>query len=85
MLLFNYMKKQLIELFGWYGTIAIVGAYALSSFLIIKPDSLIYQLLNLTGALGIVGVSFFKKAYQPGVLNIIWSIIALIASINIIF
>ena len=83
------MKKQkkrlLIEIFGWYGTVAIVGAYALSSFSIIKPDNLIYQLLNLTGALGIIADTFYKKDYQPGVLNVIWSIIALIAIISIVF
>jgi len=79
------MHKQLIEIFGWYGTVAIIGAYALSSFSIIKPDSLIYQLLNLTGALGIVWVSYDKKVFQPVVLNLIWSVIAAIAIFNIIF
>ncbi len=79
------MRKIIIEILGWYGTVAIIGAYALSSFAIIKSDSLIYQMLNLTGALGIVGISLAKKAYQPSVLNIIWSIIALIAILKILF
>ena len=79
------MRKQIVETFGWYGTAAIIGAYALSSFSIIKPDSLIYQILNLTGALGIVTDTWFKKDYQPAVLNIVWSIIAAIAILNILF
>ncbi|HEY4513511.1 MAG TPA: hypothetical protein VJH06_03295 [Candidatus Paceibacterota bacterium] len=81
------MKKTFIEIFGWfgwYGTIAIVVAYALVSFSVLSVDSIWYQLLNATGALGIVVVSFYKKAYQPGILNIIWTVIALLAIINIL-
>jgi hypothetical protein len=78
------MKRKLLEeIIGWYGTVAIVGAYALVSFDLTEADSIIYQLLNATGALGIVIISFKKKAYQPGVLNIIWTIIAVVAIINI--
>ncbi|MDO8529368.1 MAG: hypothetical protein Q7S18_01740 [bacterium] len=74
--------KILEEIVGWYGTIAIVSAYALLSFGIINSDSSLYQILNATGALGIVVISFKKKAYQPGVLNIIWTVIAVIALIK---
>lgn len=76
------MKKLLIEMVGWYGTIAIVGAYALNSFSVIQANTLLYQLLNMTGAIGIVIVSFSKKSYQPGVLNSIWTIIAAVAIIK---
>ncbi len=79
------MQKSLVEWGGWYGAIVIVGAFALSSFSIIKSTDLIYQILNLTGAVGIVLVSFYKKAYQPGVLNIIWAIIAFVAIVKILF
>ena len=77
--------KNSIEIFGWYGAVAIVLAYALVSFSILEPTGLIYQLLNVTGALGIVVVSFHKRAYQPGVLNIIWAVIASIAILKILF
>ncbi len=76
--------KKFIEMFGWYGTIAIVGAYAMLSFGVLQSDGILYQLLNVTGAIGIVLVSFQKKAYQPGVLNIIWTLIAFIAIIKIL-
>ena len=78
------VKMRLIEIVGWYGTVAIVGAYALSSFSILSSSNLLYQIINLTGAIGIVIVSFSKKAYQPGVLNMIWTVIALIAIIKIL-
>ena len=78
------MKRQILEMVGWYGTIAIIGAYAMTSFSLITPDNLVYQLLNLTGAIGIVAISFYKKTYQPGVLNIIWAVVASFAILNII-
>lgn len=78
------MKNSLIEFFGWYGTFAIVLAYALVSFSLMSAHAIWFQLLNITGAVGVGCVSFYKKAYQPGVLNIIWGLIALIAIINIL-
>ncbi|HSD98440.1 MAG TPA: hypothetical protein VLB73_01935 [Patescibacteria group bacterium] len=78
------MKKIITEVLGWYGTIAIVGAYALVSFSLIKSSSLLYQLLNITGSLGIVAISLNKKAYQPAVLNIIWAVIATIAIFSLL-
>ena len=78
------MKQKFIEIFGWYGTVAIIGAYALNSYSIIESDNAIYQLMNLTGAFGIIAVSYHKKVYQSVALNIIWSIIALSALFNLI-
>ncbi len=82
----NYMTKQKLihETIGWYGTCAIVVAYALVSFSLLSTSSLIYQIMNGTGALGIVYISFKKKTYQPGVLNVIWAIIAFVAIIQIL-
>jgi hypothetical protein len=40
--------------------------------------------MNAMGALGIVYISFKKKAYQPGVLNILWAIIALTAIVRLL-
>ena len=79
------MNSKLSEIVGWYGTFAIVGAYALSSFNIISSQSLIYQLLSVTGAIGIAVISLRKKTYQPAVLNIIWTIIGLVALAKIFF
>jgi hypothetical protein len=73
-----------LEIFGWYGTFAIVLAYILISFNLLKADSLPYQILNITGALGIVFSSLAKKNYQPVVLNLIWFITGLIAFIGLI-
>lgn len=79
----NNTKKS-IEIIGWYGAVAILLAYALNSFQAVSPDSLVYQLLNLTGALGIVAVSYVKKARQPAALNAVWAVVALVAIAQII-
>ena len=84
MLLYNFMNNKIIEEFiGWYGAIAIISAYALLSFGVKNSDSTIYQMLNATGALVIVFHSFKKRDYQPGVLNIIWTVIAVVSLIKI--
>ncbi|MEK6857816.1 MAG: hypothetical protein AABX39_04485 [Nanoarchaeota archaeon] len=72
------------EIIGWYGTFAIVLSYALVSFNFLSSSTILYQTLNFTGAAGIVYISLKKKAYQPGVLNIIWAVIALIAIIKLL-
>jgi len=70
------MKHKAENIFGWYGVLAIVLAYLLVSINIVGPRSLVYQLLNLSGAVGIVIEALSKKDAQPAVLNIIWATIA---------
>ncbi len=77
-------KHKLAELVGWYGTFAILGAYALVSFKLITSDSYLYQILNLSGAIGIVAISLIKKAKQPAALNFVWAVIALVAIISLV-
>ena len=67
----------------WLGSILIVG-YALVSFNFTNADNLLYQLLNITGAAGIVYISVQKKTYQPAVLNMIWFVIGTAAILKIL-
>lgn len=78
------ISKNIIEIFGWYGAVAILLAYALISFKIITATGYVYQTLNLTGAIGIIVNSLIKKDFQPAILNIVWAIIALIAMASLI-
>ena len=73
------------EIFGWYGMIAILIAYGLGSFNIIDVDSLIYQILNISGSIGLIIIAVSKNVIQSVILNSIWALIGLIAIINIIF
>lgn len=77
--------KQINEIIGWYGTVAIISAYALNSFGVLKINDFAYQFLNLTGAIGIILISAKKKAWQPATLNTIWAVIAAFSLIKIIF
>lgn len=78
-------KQLAAELAGWYGTGAILAAYALLSFKIIDNEDLAYQLLNLSGAMGIIVIGVYKNVPQSIVLNLVWSAIAIVAIAAIIF
>jgi hypothetical protein len=72
------MKKQTISLIGWYGVLAILAAYVLVTFNLVAAKSYWYQLLNLTGALGLIIEAFSKKDVQPVALNAVWAVVAII-------
>jgi len=78
------MKNRITEILGWYGVGAIVSAYALLSFEYIESSSLTYQLLNLSGAVGMILDGWDDKSYQSMVLNIVWGTVALIAILNLV-
>ncbi len=75
------MKRKIINIFGWYGVAAILGAYALLNFGILEARSIIYQLLNLTGAIGVGVDALNDKDWQPVVLNLVWAVIAIVSII----
>lgn len=80
------MKKntKVAETVGWYGTGAIITAYALVSFGVLQAESLGFQLLNLTGAAGIIVISSLRGVKQSVVLNGFWAIIALVAILSMV-
>lgn len=78
------MSKKNVELFSWYGVAAILSAYALLNFHVLSVNSLSYQLLNITGGLGILIDAWASRNYQPVVLNVVWIVIALIAMVRIL-
>lgn len=72
-------RQLAIEVFGWYGTVAILVAYAMVAWGWLAATSLVAISLNLTGAVGIVVVTFSKRSWQPLVINSVWTFIALVA------
>lgn len=77
------LSNRLSEILGWYGAVAILAAYGLVSFNVISPQGWLYQLLNLTGALGVLVISYQKRARQPALLNLVWAVVALVALIGL--
>ena len=80
----EHWRDVLIDLFGWYGVLAIIAAYGMISFDLIQPHSLVYQGLNLTGSLGILIDAYMMRNYQPVALNVVWIGIAIVAIIRIV-
>lgn len=66
------------EIVGWYGMLAILSAYGANSFDAMDKGAL-YQGLNLTGALGVAVVCFYRRTWQAFVLEAVWAAIALTA------
>jgi len=81
--MFGLKPSWLTEVAGWYGMIALILAYALVSFNIIAGDGLPFQLLNLTGGIGLILVAASKKVLQSVLLNIFWALIGIIAIVRI--
>ncbi len=83
-----YFHKKTRSLFanviGWYGVTAILMAYILLNADIVQVRDYSYQLLNLTGAIGLLLVSAYHKDYQPAILNLIWAIIACAALVRLL-
>jgi len=77
------MNKTYLEVFGWAGTILILLSYAFLASGVIGND-IRYHGLLLIGSIGVAAISYYKKAWQPMVLNLIFVLFALIAISRII-
>jgi hypothetical protein len=75
-------RSMLGDICGWYGTGAILLAYVLVSFSVLRADSWAYQALNLSGALGFVVLGIVKKVYETVTLNTVWAVVALAAIVR---
>lgn len=71
------------ELLGWYGMLALIGAYFMVSFGFIVAEGLAFQVLNLTGGVALVVFAVSKKATQLAILNIFWALIGVVAVVRI--
>ncbi len=67
-----------MNILGWYGTLAIVGAYLASSLDWMEQGTL-YQLLNISGAIGVGLVCWRRRAWQALTLEVVWVLVGLTA------
>ena len=72
-------SKLLIDVAGWVGSIEVIAAYALNSYQFLSSDSILFQLLNLTGGVLLIINTIYHRAYPSAFINVIWVIIASIA------
>lgn len=61
-----------IDIAGWGGVVALLLAYGLVSTKRIEGDAVVYQLLNLAGAISLIVNSSYYGAYPSVVVNVIW-------------
>jgi hypothetical protein len=80
----DHIRRTGVEILGWYGLIAVVIAYGSVSLNFVSPNTYVYQFLNLSGSVGLGLVAFVRRAYQNGVLNVVWGAIAVVALIRLI-
>ncbi len=73
-----------VEIAGWYGMLAILAAYAASSFGWIE-QGVLYQMLNATGAVGVALVCYYRRTWQAFLLEVVWGAIALAALASSLF
>ena len=79
----NIKRSKFTEFCGWYGMIVLILSYFLVSFGVIAADGVVFQLMNVTGAVGIMILAISKNVAQSVWLNLFWAMIGVIALINI--
>ena len=68
-----------IDFLGWAGAVLVLLAYGLVSTHRVRPHSVRYQSLNITGALGLVINSAWYSAIPSAAVNVVWIAIGLYA------
>jgi hypothetical protein len=64
--------KAFISWAGWCAALLIVSAYALLSFGKIRPQSKVYQWMNIVGAVGFIINCAYNAAWPSVALNVVW-------------
>jgi hypothetical protein len=64
------IKKNMVDVYGWTGSISVIIAYALTTFKI--DQLLLIDILNLYGSLAIGYICYRGKVWQAVVCEIIW-------------
>jgi hypothetical protein len=83
--MFGIKPSRFTEISGWYGMLSLIVAYGLASFGVIEGEGLVYQILNLTGGIGLIVVAASKGVVQSVLLNIFWILIGVVTISRIFF
>ena len=78
------MFEILSNFIEWYGTIAILGAFALIMFHVIAFQGPMFYILNLSGAAALViGSAFKRHLWNNVIFYLVWGIITAILYFHI--
>ena len=61
-----------IDVVGWCGALVVLLAYALVSIRRVEGDSVLFQVLNISGAALLLANTFYWGAYPSAFVNTIW-------------
>jgi len=71
-----------IEIIGWWGMVLIFLAYTLVSTKKVEGKSVLYQVINLIGAIALIVNCFHHRTFPVMILNVLWAIVAIQALIS---
>ncbi|MEP0367095.1 MAG: hypothetical protein ABJN36_14615 [Cyclobacteriaceae bacterium] len=77
--------KLLIDILGWIGSIEVIVAYFLISSNRVQSSSVLFQILNLSGAILLIINTIYYGAYPSSLINVVWVGIAGYALIKMAF
>ncbi|MEI6581715.1 MAG: hypothetical protein WCN86_02480 [bacterium] len=83
--LLGVKQGKFAEFCGWYGMLALIVAYFLVSFGWLDGQGMTFQLINLTGGVGLLIVAASKGVTQSVILNFFWAIIGFVAIVRLFF
>ncbi len=75
---------DLFSVLGWLGMSLVILAYCLLIIKKLKSTSVIYNLLNLFGGVGLIASAFTTKSWPAMALNIVWVGLAVFSIYKII-
>lgn len=66
------MTMDWVDIVGWAGAVLVLAAYGLVSTKRLDGDSVLYQALNVVGAVGMLINTYVRGALPSAALNVIW-------------
>lgn len=64
--------KLLVDILGWIGSIEVIAAYFLISSNRVQSSSVLFQILNLSGAILLIINTIYYGAYPSSLINVVW-------------
>ena len=77
------METLIFDILGWAGALLLLLAYGLVSFRKVAADSLTYQWMNIGASVLLAANTLFHRAYPSSFVNVVWTVIAVVAILNI--
>lgn len=70
------LKRKLLEIWGWAGSISLLIAYGLGTHYDIEEPRII-DAMNIFGGAGVAAVCLAKKTWQPFFVETSWALIGI--------